>query len=66
MRETRLVKILQLQKDDPILQEIRAMDIDSLTPLQALSSLAEYQKRLGEKRWTGRARECDGQDQTPG
>ncbi len=58
-------KILQLQKDDPILQEIRAMDIDSLTPLQALSSLAEYQKRLGERldERRGRSRgECDGQD----
>jgi len=58
-------KILQLQKDDPILQEIRAMDIDSLTPLQALSSLAEYQKRLGERldERRGRSRgESDGQD----
>ena len=57
--------ILQPQKDDPILQEIRAMDIDSLTPLQALSCLAEYQKRLGERleERRGRSRgECDGQD----
>jgi DNA mismatch repair protein MutS len=45
--------ILQPQKDDPIVQEIRALDIDSLTPLKALSCLAEYQKSLGER---------DGQD----
>jgi len=31
------------------------LDIDSLTPLKALSCLAEYQKRLGER---------DDQDQT--
>ncbi|MDD1750550.1 MAG: DNA mismatch repair protein MutS [Methanothrix sp.] len=58
-------KILRPQKEDPILQEIRAMDIDSLTPRQALSCLAEYQERLGgrrdEKRG-GSMGEHDGQD----
>jgi DNA mismatch repair protein MutS len=38
--------ILQPQKEDPILQEIKALDIDALTPLQALGILAECQKRL--------------------
>ena len=57
--------ILRPQMDDPLLQEIRALDIDSLTPIQALSCLAEYQKRLGERRdeRPGRSRgESDGQD----
>ncbi|MBN1235152.1 MAG: DNA mismatch repair protein MutS [Methanotrichaceae archaeon] len=50
-------KILRPQQDDSILQDIRALDIDSLTPLQALSCLAEYQKKL-EERWD----ECNDQD----
>jgi DNA mismatch repair protein MutS len=41
--------ILEPMKDDPILEEIRKLDIDALTPLQALGHLAEYQKML-EKR----------------
>jgi len=49
--------ILPPQKEDPILQEIRDMDIDSLTPRQALSCLAEYKERLGERRG-----ESNGQD----
>ena len=57
--------ILRPQKDDVILQDILALNIDSLTPIQALSCLAEYQKRLGERRdeRPGRSRgESDGQD----
>jgi DNA mismatch repair protein MutS len=53
--------ILRPQKDDVIMQDILALDIDSLTPIQALSCLAEYQKRLGERRDRSRG-ECDGQD----
>jgi DNA mismatch repair protein MutS len=59
------VSILQPQKDDPILQEIRELDIDSLTPLQALGRLAEYRMRLGgklEERPAGRQEESDGRD----
>ncbi len=48
--ECEVGKILQPQKDDVILQEIRALEIDSMTPLQALNRLVEYQRRLGEKR----------------
>ena len=57
--------ILRPQKDDVIMQDILALNIDSLTPIQALSCLAEYQKRLGERRneRQGRSRgESDGQD----
>ena len=46
---TDAAKILAPLKDDPILEEIRKIDIDALTPLQALGHLAEYQKVL-EKR----------------
>jgi DNA mismatch repair protein MutS len=53
--------ILRPQKDDVILQDIQALDIDSMTPIQALSCLAEYQKRLGERRDRSRG-ESDGQD----
>ncbi len=48
--ESEAEKILQPQKDDAILQEIQALQIDSMTPLQALNRLVEYQRRLGEKR----------------
>jgi len=53
--------ILRPQKDDAIMQDILALDIDSLTPIQALSCLAEYQKRLGERRDRSRG-ESNGQD----
>ncbi|VVB71664.1 DNA mismatch repair protein MutS [uncultured archaeon] len=42
-------KILQPQKEDPILAEIRVLDVDALTPREALNRLAEYQKSLREK-----------------
>ncbi len=48
-------KILGPQKLDPILEEIMSLDLDSLTPREALNRLAEYQKMH---------RERDGQDQT--
>ena len=48
-------KILAKPKLDPILEEITGLDLDSLTPREALNRLAEYQKRY---------RERNGQDQT--
>jgi len=42
-------KILAPMNMDQILEEIKKLDIDALTPLQALGHLAEYQKML-EKR----------------
>jgi len=45
---------LQPQTLDPVQEEILGLDIDSLTPRDALNRLAEYQKMLREK---------DGQDQ---
>lgn len=48
-------KNLAAPKLDPILEEIMDLDLDSLTPREALNRLAEYQKRH---------RERDGQDQT--
>jgi DNA mismatch repair protein MutS len=47
------VGALQPQTKDPVLEEILGLDIDSLTPRDALNRLAEYQKMLREK---------DGQD----
>ncbi len=44
---------LQPQIQDPVREEILSLDIDSLTPRDALNRLAEYQKMLREK---------DGQD----
>ncbi len=32
---------------DPVVQEIRALDLESLTPLQALNRLADLQRRVG-------------------
>jgi hypothetical protein len=34
-------------RDESVLQDLRAADPDSLTPLQALALLAELKKRLG-------------------
>ena len=48
-------KILAEPRLDPILEEIMGLDLDSLTPREALNRLAEYQKRH---------RERNGQDQT--
>jgi len=47
------VGALQPQTKDPVREEILGLDIDSLTPRDALNRLAEYQKILREK---------DGQD----
>jgi DNA mismatch repair protein MutS len=41
-------KIMQPQSQDPVLEDIRTMDVDSLTPRDALNRLAEYQKILRE------------------
>ncbi|HNX39534.1 MAG TPA: DNA mismatch repair protein MutS [Methanothrix sp.] len=38
--------IMQPKEDSPILEEIRSLDIDAMTPRQALERLAEYQKKL--------------------
>ena len=41
--------IMQPKQDSFVLDEIRALDIDSITPRQALDRLAEYQNRLMEE-----------------
>jgi len=33
---------------DPLLEELEGLDLDAITPLEALNKLVEYQKRLGE------------------
>ena len=35
---------------DPMLQELRALDVDALTPLQALNRLAEMKRRAEDRR----------------
>ena len=37
------------EKDQTVLQEIRALNLDQLTPLQALGRLADYQKMLKDQ-----------------
>ena len=37
------------QKDHAVLQEIKALNLDDLTPLQALGRLADYQKMLSDR-----------------
>jgi DNA mismatch repair protein MutS len=32
---------------DPVMTDLRAIDLDALTPLEALNRLAELQKRAG-------------------
>ncbi|MDD1736054.1 MAG: DNA mismatch repair protein MutS, partial [Methanothrix sp.] len=47
------------QKDHAVLQEIKALNLDDLTPLEALGRLADYQKMLSDR---GEGEE-DGNDQ---
>jgi DNA mismatch repair protein MutS len=42
-------KILQPQTLDPVLEEILGLDLDHMTPLEALNSLAKYQRKLRER-----------------
>jgi DNA mismatch repair protein MutS len=34
-------------KPDPVVEDLRAIDLNQLTPLEAMNRLAELQKRLG-------------------
>lgn len=42
-------KILQPQTLDPVLEEILGLDLNCMTPIEALNHLAKYQKKLREK-----------------
>jgi DNA mismatch repair protein MutS len=35
---------------DPMVEELKAMDLDTLTPLEALNRLAELQRRAGGRK----------------
>jgi len=35
---------------DPMVEELRSIDLNSLTPLEALNRLAEFQRRVGERK----------------
>ncbi len=35
---------------NPLLEELRSLDISSLTPLEALNKLYEWQKRFGDRK----------------
>jgi DNA mismatch repair protein MutS len=51
-RYTQLIFFETAEKEraqDPVLEEIVGLDLDSLTPMEALNRLAEYQKILREK-----------------
>lgn len=47
---------------DPLLDEIRDLDLDSMTPLQALSTLAEFKSRLDRGRPLKREEHPDNRD----
>ena len=47
----------EAENSHPVLEEIKSLDIDSLSPREALSRLAEYQKTILER---------DAQDKAPG
>jgi DNA mismatch repair protein MutS len=47
---TQLIFFDEPSKEDPILEEIKALDMDAMTPIDALNKLAEYQRKLrGQK-----------------
>ncbi len=35
---------------DPMVEELRSLDVNSLTPLEALNRLADFQRRVGERK----------------
>jgi DNA mismatch repair protein MutS len=35
---------------DPMVEELKSIDLNSLTPLEALNRLAEFKRRAGERR----------------
>ena len=35
---------------DPMVEELRSIDVNSLTPLEALNRLADFQRRVGERK----------------
>jgi hypothetical protein len=35
---------------DPVMDELQALDVDTLTPLEALNRLADFKRRAGERR----------------
>lgn len=53
---TQLIFFDEPSKEDPLLEEIKALDMNAMTPIDALNKLAKYQRRLSERK--------DGQDQS--
>jgi DNA mismatch repair protein MutS len=37
-------------KQDPMMEELQLLDVNSLTPLEALNRLADFKRRAGERR----------------
>ena len=45
---------------DPMVEELRSLDVNTLTPLEALNRLADFKRRAGLLRWCrpGTLRSC--------
>jgi hypothetical protein len=39
---------------DPMMEEIESLDVDTLTPLEALNRLADFKRRAGERKGSQR------------
>jgi len=48
VQEPEVFQPMLIAKDHPIIEELRELDVNSLTPLDALTRLYEWQKRLGK------------------
>ena len=36
-------------RPDPMMEELKSLDVNALTPLEALNRLADFQRRAGER-----------------
>ena len=48
-RPTRAMQLSFLSESDPALQELKALDISTMTPLEAINKLYELQRRVGKE-----------------
>jgi DNA mismatch repair protein MutS len=47
-RDPGQLALFDAQQPDPMVEELKSLDLDSLTPLEALNRLADFQRRAGE------------------
>jgi DNA mismatch repair protein MutS len=49
-RDPGQLALFDAQAADPMVEELKSLDVDTLTPLEALNRLADFKRRAGERR----------------